>query len=100
MKNSHCICHLTEKDHNFKNTAGFSGVMIEVGWIFLFIQSNKNRVFLTDVLIPCNSENTSNKLLKGWFCSALISEISLPYTVFLSWMKERKMHNEDGMIIT
>ena len=41
-------------------TASFSGVMIKANWAFVFIQSNKNKVFLTTVLIPCNSENTLN----------------------------------------
>ena len=45
---------------------------------FFFIQNNKNKGYLTAVSIPCNSNITSNKLLKVQFCLALNSKISLP----------------------
>ena len=45
---------------------------------FFFIQNNKKKGYLTAVSIPCNSNITSNKLLKVQFCLALNSKISLP----------------------
>ena len=83
-------------------TANFCDVMIKTDWMFVFIWNNKNKVFPTTVLTPCDSENTSNKLLKVWFYSVLISKISLPLTVwsFLFWMIKSEMHKEHSIITT
>ena len=70
-------CHISQLQKTSLNTAAsFSDVMFKVDRIFVSLQNNKNKV------IPCNSENTSKELLKVRYCSALISKISLPLTVF------------------
>ena len=63
-------------------TASSSDVVIKAGLVFVSIQNSTNKVFLTAMLIPCDSENTSNKLLKVWFRFALISKFSMLLTDF------------------